>query len=88
MSNTIKQDLWNQLFPSLPICALPETVKENISPDELISFVKDNIHSIVDTWTYAVRFKWVNWRFAMHEDDEWDVAYREMMVRKAIRRVF
>ncbi len=57
MSNNINQNLWTQIFPTLPPYALPTQIPENMTSSELIVFVKENMRSIVDAWTNTVRFQ-------------------------------
>lgn len=54
---TTKETCWAEVFPSLPICAIPKNLPENITPDELIRFASYNVKSIVDSWTCAIRFQ-------------------------------
>lgn len=59
------------LFPEVPTCAFPEVIPDEIWNSEmLVSFVKNNMNTILDRWTFAIRFNGINGRLMMHEDDE------------------
>lgn len=47
--------VWNQLFPALPNSIIPVNLKENLTPDELIILVTENISMMHKSWTNSIR---------------------------------